>query len=407
MREGNQRLPLSGLKVLDFMWQAAGPWATALLADYGATVIRIESETFPDLLRGTPPFKDNQPAINHSYGFCPANSSKLSMALNLDHPQGPAIARRLVAWADVVTENFSQGTMAGWGLDYEELVKIKSDLIMLSSSPLGQTGPWRGFVGFGFHLQSLVGVDHFTGWPDRPGVPPHRAYTDYIAPWYAIIAILSALDYRRRTGKGQYVDLSQFEAGLTMLGVPLMDYGVNRREGTRQGNRSPRAAPHGVFPCQGEDQWVAIAIYTQEQWRALCQAAGHPEWANDPRFATFTARKRNEAELEKLMAGWTQGHTAQEVASRLQAAGVAAGPVWDGQGMLHDPQLQFRRMFRYHQHQELGEALHIGSPIQFSEATDAQRVAPCLGEHTEYVCREVLKMADEEFLGLLEEGVLQ
>ncbi|MEK7848516.1 MAG: CoA transferase, partial [Chloroflexota bacterium] len=405
---------LEGVKLLDLTWQGAGPWATGYLADFGAQVIRVESETAADILRITPPFKDGVPGLNNSYLYASSNSGKESLALNLKHPQGRELALRLVKWADVVAENFGPGTMDRMGLGYDEMVKVKPDIILVSSCMFGHWGPRSSFVGFGPHLAGPAGFYHLAGWEDREPSIPHSFYTDVIAPWYTTVAILTALDYRRRTGQGQWVSISQHEAGLTFLSVPLLDYVANGRLWRRRGNDSPRAAPHGAYPCRGEDAWCAIAVYTEDEWAAFCRALrqaqdialGEPSWCREARFATLPARLEHRRELDGLVTAWTRQHTPQEVMETLQRAGVPAGAAWNAGGLLQDPQLSHRGFHQYLEHPVLGKTLHYGWPAVFSRTPYRLRAGPYLGQDTVRVCQEVLGLSDEELASLTAEGVL-
>ncbi len=261
---------LEGLKVADFSWFIAGPLVAKFLGDYGAEVIHIESGTRPDNMRSTLPMKDNVPGINRSAAFARYNSSKYGVSLNLGNPKGVEIARRIVAWADVVVENFSSGTMERLGLGYEELRKVNPDIIVVSLPMFGHSGPLAKHPGLGSQLADLIGFGNLTGWPDRPPVSPPGAYTDFISPYYAISALMAALDYRHRTGKGQYIEVSQYEAGVQFVAPLVMDWFVHGREPARTGNRCPGVAPHGVYRCRGQERWCAIAAFTEEEWRSLC-----------------------------------------------------------------------------------------------------------------------------------------
>ncbi|GAG38987.1 unnamed protein product, partial [marine sediment metagenome] len=240
------------------------------------------------------------------------------VALNLAHSKGVEIARRFVARADIVVENFAGGVMKRMGLGYEELKRLKPDIIMLSSCMQGQTGPYATHPGFGFHLAALSGFYQITGWPDRE--PPYLGpYTDFIAPHFNVLAILAALDYRRRTGKGLYIDMSQYENGVHFLAPLVLDYVVNRRVAERVGNRYPCAAPHNAYRCHGEDRWCAIAVFTDEEWESLCGVIGNPAWTEYARFSNLQSRKENEEELDGLVEEWTINHSAEGVMSMLQA----------------------------------------------------------------------------------------
>lgn len=401
--------PLEGLKIIDFTWLISGPIACKFLADYGAEVVKIESSSVPDNIRITTPFNANIAGVNRSATFANYNSSKYSLSLNLKHPKASNIAKKLVAWADVIVESFRPGTMKRWGLGYEELRKIKPDIIMLSMTMQGQTGVFSHLPGVGTQLQALVGVTHLTGWPDREPAGTPIPYPDFISPWYILVAIMAALDYRRRTGQGLYIDISQLETSLQFMVPPLLDCMVNGRVQTRLGNQHPYAAPHGVYRCRGDNRWCAIAVFTDEEWRSLCEVMGSPSWTKEPRFATFLTRKENEPELNMLVEKWTSTHTAEEVTSLLQAAGVPAGVVQNGQDLLdYDSQLQHRRHFRILDHPETGQHVTEVAPYRLSRSPGEPKwAAPCLGEHNNYVCTQILGMSDAEFIELVAEGILE
>ncbi len=398
---------MEGVKVADFGWFEAAPLATKYLADFGAQVIKVESGKRPDLLRVTHPFKDDTRGVNRSGIFQLSNSSKLSLALNLEDPRGIGVARRLAAWADVVVENSTPGRMKKIGLGYDDLTRINPEVVMISSSILGQSGPLSRHPGLGYHLSGLAGLNHVTGWADREGIWPHIPYPDYIGPLYTAVAILTSLDYRRRTGRGQHVDISQFETSLTFMSAPIMDFNANGREQVRQGNRSPAGAPHGAYPCLGSDRWCAISVFSEDDWRAFTRVIGEPGWAREPRFAGLQGRIENGEEMDTLISSWTLGRLAEEVMSSMQGAGVAAGVVQSIEDLLDkDPQLLHRGFFPILEHSEQGPCLHMRMPVRLSGTPDGIGPAPCLGEHTEYVCSEILGMSDDEFLQLLADGVL-
>ncbi len=397
-----------GLKVADFSWVGVGPITTKYLADHGATVVRVESATHPDILRALPPFKERQPGLNRSQFFANYNTNKLSLALNLNNPQGRQVAWRLIMWADVVAESFTPGTMKAWGLDYESIARAKPDIVMISTCQQGQTGPHARFAGFGQLASALGGFYELTGWPDREPAGPYGAYTDFICPPFALAALVAALDYRRRTGRGQYLDLSQFECGLQFLGPALLDYAVNGRVAGRMGNRDPQACPHGAFPCAGDDRWIALAVTTDREWEGLCRVLGHPEWAQDPRFRTFLARRRHEDLLEGLVADATRVWDAYELMAALQEAGVPAGVVQRCSDLHRDPQLAHRGHWVTLEHCEMGPTVYDGIPFKLSETPGRlERAAPCLGENTELVLREFLGYTDEEIAELVIAGALE
>jgi benzylsuccinate CoA-transferase BbsF subunit len=396
--------PFAGVNVLDFSWVIAGPVITRHLSMYGANVVKIESHAKLDPARMTNFV--GKPGKNKSLAFALANVSKKSVTIDMKSPKGVDLVKGLVAWADVVIENFSPRAMKSWGLDYESLTKIKPGIIMLSASMQGQNGPNAMAFGTGPHLQGLVGLMDTTGWPDREPVGPGFAYTDMIGPWYAIAALAASLAHRRKTGKGQYIDLSQYETTLQFFAPALMDCAVNGRVQSRIGNSSPRAAPHGAYRCKGDDRWCAIAVETDEEWRFFCAVAGHPEWADSPRYKTTALRLQHAAELDGLVESWTAALPADEVMSRLQRAGVPAGVVADAKDINEDPQLKHRGHFAPVQHPEIGPYLCELPSFRISTAEPILVGAPRIGEHTKPVLQEILRLSDDEIATLETEGVL-
>src|SRR5919109_1123586 len=314
---------LKGIKVVEFAAFAAGPAVGKHLADHGATVVHIESRVRPDGFRTHyPPYKNNIHGLNRSGLFALCNNDKLDITLNLKKaPAATELAKKIASWADVVIENFSPGTMGRLGIDYPALKEVKSDLIMLSTSNLGQTGPHAHHAGFGSQLSSLAGFTHLTGYPDGPPQILYGPYIDYIAVAYGAVAILAALDYKRRTGRGNHIDAAQYETGLQYLGPILLDYKVNGTVATRNANRDPHAAPHGAYPCKEDDSWCAISVHSEAEWQALCKAIGNLSWPADQRFASHAARKQNEDDLDGRMSEWTRDFTARELMEKLQAVG--------------------------------------------------------------------------------------
>jgi benzylsuccinate CoA-transferase BbsF subunit len=293
------------------------------------------------------------------------------------------------------------------GLGYEELKKVKPDIIMLSSCMQGQTGPFARHPGWGFQLSALSGFCHITGWPDRQ--PPELGvYTDFVAPHFNVTTIMAALLYRRRTGRGMYIDMSQFEGAVQFMAPLVLDYTVNHRVADRMGNRCPHAAPHNAYRCRGDDRWCAIAVFTDEEWRSLCKVIGNPGLASDSRFATLVARKQNEEELDGLVTQWTIQRAAEEVQDVMQAAGVPAGVLETGEDLLErDPQIKHRRTFREVDHPRMGKHHPVASPFIMSRSTDEIRRAPLLGEHNEYVLKSILKMSDDEIADLVIAGAVE
>ncbi len=399
----------SGLKILSFSWAVVGPLTMKFFADHGATVIRIETSLRPCTMRSSAPYKDNKPGLNRGGYFTYYNANILSFAINMNHPKAAPVARRLVEWCDVFMENYTPGVIEKWGLDYESLKKIKPDIIMLRQSGYGSWGPYKNLPAFGMVLGPIAGLPNFIGWPDKEPLPVGvSAYTDCISPRFASAALIAALDHRNKTGKGQLIDVSQFEAAISFILPGLLEYVASGKEPARIGNSSPYAAPHGVYPCKGEDRWCTIAVTTEEEWRAFCREIGKPEYAKDPQFDSLANRKKNEEELNRLVSEWTQNQTAEEVMARLQKAGVAAGVVENSADLLHDPQLNKRNIFWKMNHTEMGEFTHLGQSFQLSKTpAKAYSPAPLLGEHTEQICTEMLGMSDEEFISLMQEGVFE
>ena len=398
-------LPLEGVKVADFSWIIAGPMLTKYLAIYGADVVKVEAHVRPDRFRLQPPFL-RKPSRQSSLPFADLNPSKRSLGLNLGSPEGVEVAKRLAAWADVVVENFSPGQMESWGLGYERLREISPRVVMLSSSQLGQKGPQASHPGIGNLLQALAGVNHVTGWPDRDPRGPAIPYPDMIAPWFSVISIVAALDYRDRTGKGQHLDLSQIEATLQFFSPTILDFTVNGEEGGRRGNRGLEAAPHGVYPCRGEDTWCAVSVRTDAQWDALATAMGGPAWTAEPRFASFLERHRNAEALDALIGAWTAPQDAVELQEALQAAGVPAAKVNDARDLHEDPQLVHRGHFTMLDHPRMGDYPTTTPAFDIEGAPPRFTRAPLLGEHTVEVCRDLLGMGEDEIDALRERGVL-
>jgi len=400
---------LDGLKVADFTGAIAGPLATRILAAEGATVIKVECHKYPEPVRNVVPYKDEIPGFDRSTQFAFYNFSKYGITVDMDKPGGQEIGRRLVKWADVLMENMAPGSMVRWGLDYEHCRQLKPDIIYLSSSSLGRAGPLSSYAAWGYHHGPLAGFAHLTGWPDRLPCRDAIAYTDSVAPGFSVIGLIGALLYRRRTGKGVYIDQSQTEAGLYFLGPAILDYFANGRVANRQGNHDPDLVPHGIFPCRGEDRWVAIAVSNEneEEWQKLCRVLGKEEWILDNRFATMAARKAHEGELEKLIGEWTAQHTAEEVMQLLQSAGVAAGIVATTEDLFNDPHLNHREHFKKLNHKLIGQYSYELPSYRFSRVPpQPQRPAPLLGEHNEYVLRDILGYTDDEIAELLMQGVI-
>jgi len=399
----------SDLTIVAFNWAMVGPLTLKFFADYGATVIRIETNSRPCVTRSSSPYKDGKPGVNRSGYFNHFSANMMSVSLNMGHPQGIGLAKELVAHADVVSENFTPGIMDRWGLGYEELKKIKSDIIMVRQNGFGTNGPYRNLAAFGMTLAATAGIPNFIGWPDGGPLPVGvGAYTDCISPRLASAAVIAALDYRDRTGKGQLIDLAQYETALYFVLPGVMDYAVNGREPERNGNACSYAAPHGVYACKGDDRWCTVAVFTDEQWVKLCHGMGKPELTSDSRYDTFVHRKAHEKDLDMIIESWTKEHAPEEVMTMLQRTGVPAGVVENPADVFNDLQLRHRRLFWPIKHEEIGVFNHLGSSMEMSKTpAEARTPTPLLGEHNEYVLTKILGKSDEEFVDLLANGVLE
>ncbi len=401
-------LPLAGVKILDLMWAMAGPAATRVLADYGATIVRVESTRRIDAVRGMVPSIGGAVGPESSGFFQNLNAGKLGLTLDLTTEDGRSVLLDLVRWADVAIESFSPKAMRAWGLDYESLRKVNPQLIMLSSCLMGQAGPLSKFAGFGNMAAAIAGFYSVTGWPDRPPAGPFGAYTDYVSPRFTVAAVLAALDHRDRSGEGQYIDQSQAEAALHFLTPALLDYTVNGRVQTCDGNRDPQMAPHGVYPAAGDDRWVAIAVANVEQWAAFCGVIGRADLFEDQRFATLDARLAHQDELDAVASEWTRARTMQDAEAAMQAAGVPASAVQNSVELYADPQLQHRGHFVSVPHEIHGTTIIEGSRARLSRTpARVERSGPTFGRDNFYVLETILGYDAERIAELAAAGVLE
>jgi crotonobetainyl-CoA:carnitine CoA-transferase CaiB-like acyl-CoA transferase len=406
--EPRTQLPLAGVRVAAFTWAWAGPYSALQLAHLGAEVIHVESQTRIDGARLVPIHPtDVTRSVNTSGYFNQWNQGTKSIALNLSKPEAVAIAKQLVQTCDVVVENFATGVMARLGLGYEDLKKTKPDLIMASISGYGHTGPQRHYMGYGPAMAPLAGLSSLTGYIGGPPQEVGMAYGDPNGGINAAVAICAALVARQRTGRGQYIDVSLWEAMAVLVAEGWMDYAMNKTQPSRMGNRDPLMAPHNCFRCAGEDEWVSIACGTDDEWQALCQAIGEPQLAADPRFRAASDRKVNEDDLERALTAWTESRTKWDVTRTLQNAGVAAFPSITSKDLAEDPHLTERGFFVRLPHAEVGVRTHAGMPWLLPHAPNGVRApAPLLGEHTDWVMRDLLGYAAPEIARLREEHVL-
>ncbi len=388
-------LALKGIRVLDFTWIHAGPSATRILSDQGAQVIKVESNQALSVVGG--PASNTARGLGQRHNW---NAGKASISLNMKTGAGKALARRLVAVSDVVAENFSGRVMPGWGMDFESIRKIRPDIIMLSMSGFGRTGPWKDRVSYGQTLQAWSGFTDLTGFPDQKPSGPASAYSDAVGGMAGAQAVLLALIQRAQTGRGQWIDLSQMEAMSALLGPLALELSANKADVQRTGNRPHHGggAPHGAYRCKGDDRWLAITVFTDEEWHAFAGAIGSPDWASDPRFASAGSRLRHADDLDRLVESWTADQNAEEAMHLLQGAGVAAGVVQTGQDLAeNDPHLRERGIFK-----QVPDAAGImrtieRAPYKLSRTPgEVTKGAPEFGADQDFVLREILGVDDEE-----------
>ena len=386
---------MKGVRVLDFTWIHAGPSATRILSDQGAQVIKVESNQALAVVGG--PASNTARGLGQRHNW---NAGKLSISLNMKTDAGKGLARRLVSVSDVVAENFSGRVMPSWGLDYEGVRKIKPDIIMLSMSGFGRTGPWKDRVSYGQTLQAWSGFTDLTGFPDNGPSGPASAYSDAVGGMTGAQAVLLALIQRANTGKGQWIDVSQMEAMSSLLGPLTLELSANKVDVHRSGNRLSHGggAPHGAYRCQGDDRWLAITVFTDEEWAAFASAIGAPSWTSDTRFATAESREQHADDLDQLVESWTLGQNAESAMHLLQAAGIAAGVALTGEDMANnDPQLRDRGTFQ--PVPDAGGVLRTieKAPYKLSRTPGSvTRGAPEFGADQDFVLSEILGLSDEE-----------
>lgn len=394
------RRALEGIRILDFTWVVAGPVAVRILADQGAEIIKIERRDTLDLGTRRGGFSGN------------LHRGKESTVINMADPRGIAIAQQLAAISDVVIDNFSARVMRNWGLDYDSLKKIKPDIIAVSMSGFGHTGPHKDYVSYGPTLQALSG---YTLQMRHPGQEPAGwgySYADMTGGYSGALAVLMALWHRKQTGQGQFVDLAQFEAISSLVGPGLLDILNNQTQSQPVGNRSQEApaAPHGVYRCKGDDRWCAIAVFTEAEWQSLCRVLGQPAWTHEARFASLADRLQHQDALDEYIESWTQQHTAEKVMARLQEAGIAAGVVANGEDLDRDPQLRARGYWAQLPAQENGKTEEVildGPPFKLSKTPGyVAAPGPLLGEHTDSVLRRLLNYSDQQIAQLKAERVI-
>ncbi|MCP4005068.1 MAG: CoA transferase [bacterium] len=400
-----RELPLAGLKVLDFMWVMAGPHSTRVLTDYGATVIKVESSSPLDLARVLPPFHQGVPGPENSLTFGSLNAGKRSLSIDLRNPQTRAIVHDLVRWADVVAESFSAGVMKGLGLDYESLRQINPNMIMMSSCLFGQTGPISSIAGYGTMGAAVAGLVQPTGWPDRPPCGPFGPYTDWLAPRLTVPVLLAALDHRRRTGQGQHVDQAQAESALHFMVPALLDYEANGAVIDRVANTDKQMSPHGVYPADGDDEWVAIAVRDDADWVQLCVTLGRRDLESDARLMSLEGRLERAEEIDAALTEWTRAREASQSERELQKVGVPAHAVVHAKRASQEP--QYDGHFIEASHSLLGAMFVESSRYRLSHTpARVERAGPTIGQDTHVILSELLGYDDARIEALRDAGAL-
>ncbi|MDY6933729.1 MAG: CoA transferase [Spirochaetota bacterium] len=400
------KFPLDGIRVLDFTFMWAGPYATMLLGFMGAEVIKVESQRRLDTIRifdlvNLQMLED----INMSPIFNDINLSKLGINLDLKNTKAIEIAKRLIEKCDVVMENMRPGVMDRLGLGYEVACELNPSIIYLASSSRGAKGPERNYTGYAPSFGALSGLSNVTG---HPNDPPSTigGEIDLLSGLTSVYAILAALNYRKSTGEGQYIDQSSSEAGSVLIGELFMDYFMNGNVQTRQGNMDDHMAPHNCYPCKGENKWISIAIETEDEWLSFCNAIGNPEWTRDDRFSDVKSRLVNREELDKLISEWTMIYDPYEAMRRLQSAGVAAVQKYNSQDLFSDPHLKERDFAMKVTHPAIGDMICLAPPFKYSTLSVKFEHAPLFGQHNNYIFGELLGMSENEILKLREDGVI-
>jgi len=407
---------LSPFRICDFTGQLAGAGATKWMASFGAEVIRIEDPVQQgrwDILRGNPPFKEGQSGLDLGGAFNNHNTEKLGITLNLRTDQGREILTELIGRSDVVCENFAKGVMGRWGFDYEAMKAIKPDIIYVSNCGFGQVGPYSEFKTWGPIVQAVSGLTFSSALADQEPAGWGYSYMDHTGAYYMAMAILLALIHRQRTGEGQWVDMSCTDTALTLHGPAILDWTVNkrpmRREGQPDSNRHnwPAMAPHGIFPCQGEDNWIAIACENDDQWEQLGRYSG-AEWLNHAEWNSVAGRVQDQAHIEELIAAWTRDHDKMRLAEQLSTRGIAAAAVLKPSERIdQDPNTRAFGLWPEVSHSAMGRVEVDGQPVHFSRTDwDISQGGPCLGEHNEQVLTGLLGYSKEQVARFQSEGVI-
>jgi crotonobetainyl-CoA:carnitine CoA-transferase CaiB-like acyl-CoA transferase len=392
---------LDDVKVLDFTWIMAGPWSTRVLADFGATIVKIEGNRRVDPIRLMQPLKDDDASVDNSGGFNSNNAGKMSVALDPNTDLGRATILDLVKWADVVVDSFSPKAMNAWRLDYETLRGIRPDIIMVSSSLFGQTGPYALMPGVGTMGSAMSGITAMTGWPDREPTGPWGPYTDFTSPRIAVAVILAALDHRAQTGQGQRIDIAQSESSIGWIAPELVATSTCGTDPMRIGNSHPAMSPHGVYATAAEETWVAIAVRNDADWKALCAAMEAADLAADPSLTTLEGRVAEAARVDAAIGKWASTISNHAAELRLRQHGIPGAALLDSHSLLKDPQLMHRKHVVWAPHAAHGTFPVMSTHVIMSRTpAQVRRAGPIIGEHTEYVLRTILGYDDEKLSGL-------
>lgn len=399
---------LEGITVADFGQTWAGPHLARTMGDMGARVIKIESMKRMDVIRSLPPHvTDQAPTLNNSGYYNWLNRNKMAITLNMSTDKGSALAKEILKISDTLVENYSRGVMEGFGLDYETVKQVNPGLVYVSLTAMGSDGPYRNYVMYGRPQVYVSGLAEITGLPENPPHPTNVSWGDPVAAHYGMFAMLSALHHRKKTGRGQLIELSQWEGLISSTPEATLNYSFNNYIMTRQGNKHESMAPHNSYKCIGELSWITIAVACDEEWQGLCQVMGSPDWAKDEKFSNQKSRWENQDEMDGHIEDWTTSHEPYELTALLQAAGVAAFPTLSNRMIMEDPHLNDRGFFEEWDHPEVGMRKYDGMLWKMSKTPGRiNKRAPLLGEHNEYVFGELLGLSSEEIEKLIEEQVI-
>jgi crotonobetainyl-CoA:carnitine CoA-transferase CaiB-like acyl-CoA transferase len=401
---GEGELPLAGLKVLDVFWVVAGPGATRMLADYGATVIHVESSQRLDMVRNVPPYVEGVADPERAGCHHSTNANKLNITLDLGSEAGREVLADLIRWADVFTESFAPGVIERMGFGYEAVRALNPDIVMISSSLMGQTGPWSGYAGYGNSAAAVTGFHALAG---RPGEQPtgcYGPYTDFTSVRFNALAILAAVMHRRRSGRGQHIDMAQAEAALHFLAPACLDYLESGTVAAATGNRDALHVPHGVFPTLGDDRWIAVAVRSDEEWQRLAEVMDRSDLAD----LSVAKRRERESDLEALITEWTSVRDGLELETELQQLGIPAHRVLDTAELHEDAQLRHRNHFLPVGHRDFDGAMVESTRLILSRTSArTPEIAPWFGVHNEEVLTSVLGYEPGRVTKLQNDGVLR